>query len=48
MDAQALAQDEIETTIREDAQRIGKFALIECLGKGSSGTVFMRAREARR
>src|SRR5678810_838444 len=26
--------------IREDQQRIGKFALIECLGKGSSGTVF--------
>jgi serine/threonine protein kinase len=32
--------DEVETTIREDAQRIGKFALIQCLGKGSSGTVF--------
>jgi serine/threonine protein kinase len=31
---------EVETTIREDTQRIGKFALIERLGKGSSGTVF--------
>ncbi len=34
------ANDEVETTIREPAQRIGKFALIECLGKGSSGTVY--------
>jgi len=32
--------DEVETTIREDTQRIGKFALIERLGKGSSGTVY--------
>ncbi len=40
MDASAQGEEEIETTIRKDAQRIGKFALIECLGKGSSGTVF--------
>jgi serine/threonine protein kinase len=40
MDAQAPAGEEIETTIREDTQRIGKFALIQCLGKGSSGTVY--------
>ena len=39
MDAAAQARED-ETTIREDAQRIGKFALIQCLGKGSSGTVF--------
>jgi serine/threonine protein kinase len=32
--------DEVETTIREDTQRIGKFALLERLGKGSSGTVY--------
>jgi serine/threonine protein kinase len=32
--------EEIETTVREDTQRIGKFALIERLGKGSSGTVY--------
>ncbi|HTP61050.1 MAG TPA: serine/threonine-protein kinase [Burkholderiales bacterium] len=32
--------DEVETTIREDTQRIGKFALVERLGKGSSGTVY--------
>ena len=31
---------EDETTIREDTQRIGKFALIQRLGKGSSGTVY--------
>jgi len=29
-----------ETTVREDTQRIGKFALMERLGKGSSGTVY--------
>jgi len=41
MEAQAQSQEEeIETTIREEAQRIGKFALMECLGKGSSGTVY--------
>jgi serine/threonine protein kinase len=40
MDAPAQVQEEIETTIREDTQRIGKFALIERLGKGSSGTVY--------
>jgi serine/threonine protein kinase len=32
--------DAVESTIREDTQRIGKFALIERLGKGSSGTVY--------
>jgi len=32
--------DEVETTIRENTQRIGKFALVERLGKGSSGTVY--------
>ena len=40
MDATAPAQGDIETTIREETQRIGKFALIERLGKGSSGTVY--------
>ncbi len=40
MDAPAQDQDDIETTIRQDTQRIGKFALIQCLGKGSSGTVY--------
>ena len=40
MDAAAQSDGEIETTIREDTQRIGKFALIERLGKGSSGTVY--------
>ena len=41
MDAAAPKQDDdIETTIREEAQRIGKFALIERLGKGASGTVY--------
>jgi serine/threonine protein kinase len=40
MDAAAGAEEEIDTTIREDTQRIGKFALIQCLGKGSSGTVY--------
>jgi len=40
MDAAAGDQEEIETTIRADTQRIGKFALIERLGKGSSGTVY--------
>ena len=40
MDAATQESDEVETTIREDTQRIGKFALIERLGKGSSGTVY--------
>ncbi|HEY6966783.1 MAG TPA: serine/threonine-protein kinase [Burkholderiales bacterium] len=40
MEAPAQAQEEIESTMREDSQRIGKFALIERLGKGSSGTVY--------
>jgi serine/threonine protein kinase len=31
---------ETEITIREDTQRIGKFALLERLGKGASGTVY--------
>src|SRR5688572_20088840 len=39
-EVQGRADEEIETTIREDMQRIGKFALIQCLGKGSSGTVY--------
>jgi serine/threonine protein kinase len=39
MDAAAQARED-ESTIREDTQRIGKFALIERLGKGSSGTVY--------
>ena len=34
------ATEAAEITIREDWQRIGKFALIERLGKGASGTVF--------
>jgi len=29
-----------DETVREDTQRIGKFALLERLGKGSSGTVY--------
>ena len=40
MDAATQESDEVETTIREDTQRIGKFALIERLGRGSSGTVY--------
>ena len=41
MDAAAPKQDDdIETTIRGEARRIGKFALIETIGKGSSGTVY--------
>ena len=39
MDA-AEGQEDVETTIKEPAQRIGKFALIERLGRGSSGTVY--------
>ena len=31
---------EVEKTVREEPQRIGKFALIERLGRGSSGTVY--------
>ena len=39
---EAAKQDEGsgQITIREDSQRIGKFALMERLGKGSSGTVY--------
>jgi len=40
MDVAAPKDDDIETTIRGDARRIGKFALIELIGKGSSGTVY--------
>jgi eukaryotic-like serine/threonine-protein kinase len=40
MDAAGQDQDEVETTIKEPSQRIGKFAIIERLGKGSSGTVY--------
>ena len=36
----AAAKPETEITIREDWQRIGKFALMERLGKGASGTVY--------
>src|SRR6185436_18408505 len=39
-EVQGTEGDEVETTIREPAQRIGKFALVERLGKGSSGTVY--------
>ena len=39
MDA-AQDADEVETTIKEPTQRIGKFAITERLGKGSSGTVY--------
>ena len=34
------AREIAEITIREDWQRIGKFALMERLGKGASGTVY--------
>jgi serine/threonine protein kinase len=34
------ATDDVETTIKEPSQRIGKFAITERLGKGSSGTVY--------
>jgi len=34
------ARSEGEITVREDSQRIGKFALMERLGKGASGTVY--------
>jgi serine/threonine protein kinase len=40
MQTPAPAEEEIETTIREDTQRVGKFALLERLGKGGSGTVY--------
>jgi serine/threonine protein kinase len=36
----AQAEPGSDQTIREDTQRIGKFALLERLGKGSSGTVY--------
>ena len=38
-DAAAKSRED-ETTIREDTQRIGKFALTQRLGKGSSGIVY--------
>jgi serine/threonine protein kinase len=34
------AESSVERTVREDTQRIGKFALMERLGKGASGTVY--------
>jgi len=40
MDAPAEDHDDVETTIRGAARRIGKFALLELLGKGSSGSVY--------
>jgi serine/threonine protein kinase len=40
METPAQARDTVEVTVREDTQRIGKFALVERLGKGSSGTVY--------
>jgi len=40
MDPAAQSDDSIETTIRGEARRIGKFALLETIGKGSSGTVY--------
>jgi serine/threonine protein kinase len=30
----------VERTVREPTQRFGKYAVIECLGKGASGTVY--------
>ena len=36
----AQAEPGSDETVREDTQRIGKFALLERLGKGSSGTVY--------
>jgi serine/threonine protein kinase len=40
MDAAAPGQEDVETTIKEPSQRIGKFAITQRLGKGSSGTVY--------
>jgi serine/threonine protein kinase len=40
MAAEAQAEPGSDETVREDTQRIGKFALMERLGKGSSGTVY--------
>src|SRR4249920_1160077 len=40
MAAAGQGDDNIETTIRGETRRIGKFALVERLGKGSSGTVY--------
>jgi serine/threonine protein kinase len=40
METPAQARDTVEVTVREETQRIGKFALVERLGKGSSGTVY--------
>ena len=40
MDATDSRPADIETTLREPTQRIGKFAVIERLGKGSSGIVY--------
>lgn len=39
-DCVAQAEGPGEITVREDSQRIGKFALMERLGKGASGTVY--------
>ncbi len=38
--APAGAGEQVETTVREAPERIGKFVLLERIGKGSSGTVF--------
>ena len=40
MDSGERADEDYVITIREDWQRIGKFALTERLGKGASGTVY--------
>jgi len=40
LEREAQAEDSGIITIREDWQRIGKFGLIERLGKGASGTVY--------
>ena len=40
MDTGEPVEEVVEITVREDWQRIGKFALIERLGKGASGTVY--------
>jgi len=40
MDAAGPGQRDVGASLREDTQRIGKFALLERLGKGSSGTVY--------
>ena len=38
--AEQSEKTDTQITIREDSQRIGKFALVERLGKGASGTVY--------